>query len=628
MSGICAVGSKDDRRQSSELLARMLTGVTLDMPERQESRAVEGAAIGVSAQFATQQFYENDRLVLACDADLYNLDALAGLVAGSRKGPGDAGTAALLAALYERFGTDFVAKLEGGFSVVLWDIRERRLVAAIDGFGIKRLVYYQEAGTLLVASRIDALLQTGKVEREVNPRAVANVLNFSTSLGPETIFTQVQRLLPGSLLISKSGETRITPYWDMRYAASAKSEERLARELEDVVEKAVAAQCKDGDPKKRGAFLSGGTDSSTVVGMMSRVEAGPAKSFSIGFEDQQFNELGYAEITASKFKSEHHTYLVSADDCFQALPRMIRVFDEPFGNSSAIPTYFCARLAAERGVTTLLAGDGGDEMFGGNEWYRTEQIFELYQRVPRLLRRGMIEPALSAIPLDAGYWGKLRRYVNRSNIPNPQRVLSYNFLCTHAPAEVFEKDFASSLGAYSVADMPTHYYRQAPATDHLNRLLYIDVKMTLGDSDLPKVTYMSELAGVQVRFPFLDRSVAEFAGSIPARLKVKGLEKRYLFKRAFRNLLPAEVIKKKKHGFGIPVASWLKSDPRLRELSRDLLLSNRSFERGYFRRSFIEELFRQHEADDSSYYGDTLWVFLALEMWHRQFVDQGQRVAI
>jgi asparagine synthase (glutamine-hydrolysing) len=162
----------------------------------------------------------------------------------------------------------------------------------------------------------------------------------------------------------------------------------------------------------------------------------------------------------------------------------------------------------------------------------------------------------------------------------------------------------------------------------LNRLLYVDVKITLGDSDLPKVTCMSELAGVQTRFPFLDRAVAEFSGRIPASLKVKGLQKRYLFKRAFRNLLPAEVIKKKKHGFGIPVAYWLKSDRRLRELSHDILLSARASQRGYWRRDFIEGLLRRHEADDTTYYGDTVWTFLVLELWHRQFVDQPVSVAI
>jgi asparagine synthase (glutamine-hydrolysing) len=206
-------------------------------------------------------------------------------------------------------------------------------------------------------------------------------------------------------------------------------------------------------------------------------------------------------------------------------------------------------------------------------------------------------------------------------MPALDRVLSYHFLCAHSLKDVFAGDFLTSLGNYSVLDVPHAYYSQAPARDHLDRLLYMDVKIILGDSDLPKVTHMTELAGVQARFPFLDQSVAEFSGRIPASLKVRGFEKRYLFKRAFQNLLPREVIKKKKHGFGIPVATWLKTDRRFRELSRDTLLSSRAAQRGYFRREFIEDLFRKHDEDRTSYYGDTLWTFLALELWHHQAVD-------
>jgi asparagine synthase (glutamine-hydrolysing) len=200
-------------------------------------------------------------------------------------------------------------------------------------------------------------------------------------------------------------------------------------------------------------------------------------------------------------------------------------------------------------------------------------------------------------------------------------VLSYHFLSSHDPAYVFSGDFLEKLAGYSVQEIPARYYEHAPARDHLDRLLYVDMKIILADSDLPKVTQMSELAGIQSRFPFLDRAVAEFAGRVPAGLKVKGLEKRYLFKRAFRNLLPAEIIHKKKHGFGIPVSTWLKSDRRLREFSHDTLLSNRAFDRGYFQRGYLKDLIRKHEADETTYYGDTLWTFFVLELWHRQFVD-------
>jgi asparagine synthase (glutamine-hydrolysing) len=414
----------------------------------------------------------------------------------------------------------------------------------------------------------------------------------------------------------------------MRYAATEEAnEELLSQRLESLVEQAIRAQCKSDPFSGVGAFLSGGTDSSTVVGMMSRLGRGPVKTFSIGFEEQRFNELRYAEITARKFQADHHTYVVSAADCFQALPHMVRFFDEPFANSSAIPTYFCGRLAAESGVRVLLAGDGGDELFGGNERYLTDKIFQSYQTVPLVLRKRLIEPVLTCLPVERGPLGKARRFVRRSNMSAVERFFYYSFLCTHPPEEVFERDFLAGLEDYSVLEIPSRYYREGPDRDHLDRLLYVDVKITLGDSDLPKVTQMSELAGIQTRFPFLDRLVAEFSGGVPPHLKVKGCEKRYLFKRAFRNLLPPEVIKKKKHGFGIPVAHWLKSDHSMRELAHDVLLSRAAFERGYFRPEFIRQLFDMHERDDTSYYGDTLWTFLILELWHRQIVDKPFRVA-
>jgi asparagine synthase (glutamine-hydrolysing) len=496
------------------------------------------------------------------------------------------------------------------------------LLAAVDGFGMHRLVYSCDGKTLMVASRAHALVASGDVDLTINPHAIPNLLNFSMNLAPETIFTKVHRLPPGCLLLAAEGPPVVKQYWNMRYGvAGDTNENRLSKELESLFERCVAAHCNNEPFEGIGAFLSGGTDSSTVVGMMSRMGQGPAKAFSIGFQEQPFNELGYAQIAAEKFHAEHHTYLVGPEDCFEALPDMIRFFDEPFGNSSAIPTYFCARLAAQNGVNMLLAGDGGDELFGGNERYATDKIYGLYHSVPQVLRKGIIEPVLSWIPSENGLPGRAKRYVRRANMPGIDRILSHQFLFTQDPAEIFEKDFLQELGEYSILDLPRHYYETAPAHDPLDRILYADLKITLGDSDLPKVTCMAEMAGIQVRFPFLDRAVAEFSGRLPARLKVKGFQKRYLFKKAFRNLLPAEIIKKKKHGFGIPVANWLKSDPKLRELARDTLLSQACLERGYFQRDFIKRLFRQHETDDTSYYGDTLWTFLVLELWRRQLVD-------
>ena len=360
----------------------------------------------------------------------------------------------------------------------------------------------------LIASRIDALTRYEGINREINPRAIANVLNFSANLAPETIFANVHRLGPGKLLHFSDGQVRLETYWDMRYGGDDRpNEERLSRELETVVEQSVATHCQVESPAGLGAFLSGGTDSSTVVGMMARVGQRPVKAFSIGFQEQSFNELEYAEIAAKKFGAEHHTYLVGPEDCFDALPRMIASFDEPFGNSSAIPTYFCARLAAQHGVGILLAGDGGDEMFGGNEWYATDKIFGAYQSVPSVLRKGLIEPILAGLPIRNGLLGRRAVTSGAPICRGSNGCMSYHFLRAHAPLDVFETDFAASAGGlFGNGQSRRAIMRRLPRDDHLNRMLYSDVKIILGDSDLPKVTTMSELAGVQVQVP-VSRSI-------------------------------------------------------------------------------------------------------------------------
>jgi asparagine synthase (glutamine-hydrolysing) len=598
----------------------MLSGLALEPGEPVFQEVDGNAGVAVSSRFAGQQIYRDESVLVACDLELSNEDELKAMTPAP-------GGAALVAALYKRFGPDCVARLHGGFSVLLWDRREKKLIAAVDHFGIHRLAYCDDGRTLLMATRIDALLHADSRPVAVNPRAIANLVNFTVTLAPETVYHNVWRVQPGQVLTAFASDVRSTSYWDMRYGTgTSRDESRLARELESLVQQAVAANCHGLGAAESGAFLSGGTDSSTVVGMMSRVQSDAVNAFSIGFEEQSFNELSYAKLAATRFSARHHTHFVAPHECFEALQEMVRHFDEPFANASAIPTYFCARLAAQRGVRTLLAGDGGDELFGGNERYKTDKIFQVYGHAPWLLRKGLIEPALRMLPARIGVVRRGRGYVRRASMPTVERFLSFMFLKTHDPREIFEDDFIDELGGYTIVEVPQRYYDQAQAREDLDRLLYIDVKMTLGDSDLPKVTRMCEMAGIRARFPLLDPAVAEFSGRIPADLKVKGFEKRYLFKRAFRDLLPIEIRCKTKHGFGIPVSLWLKSYAPLREMARDLLLSPRAAARGYFRRSFVEELFRQHEADDSSYYGDAVWTFLVIELWHRQFVDQPVRV--
>jgi asparagine synthase (glutamine-hydrolysing) len=622
MSGICGAWYKHEPRALGATLRAMTAGLSIHESSRPSQIESAPAGVGVSARFPTQQLYGNGRLAIAIDADLLNERELRKLVEADPRAADTTHVAALVAALYERFGPEFASKLRGAFSVILWDARARILTAAVDEFAIHRLVYFETAEHLLIASRIDALTATGLVPRDINTHALANVLNFSSNLGPSTIFRHVQRLGPGALLTASERGARTSRYWNMRYGTGGKvGENRLCEEMKAVVGRAVSDCCGDADFSRLGSYLSGGTDSSTVTGTMASMNRGRVHAFSIGFDEQPFDEMGYAKLAASRFGAMHHMRTVGPADCFEAVEQMARYFDEPFGNSSAIPTYFCAREAAQNGVDILLSGDGGDELFGGNERYCTDKIFEIYHDLPAVVRKGMIEPALRMLPPWGGPFGRARGYVRRANMRGVERFLSFQFLATHPVEEVFDPGFIQSLRDYSIATAPARYYEAADARDHLDRLLYVDLHITLADNDLPKVTCMSELAGIRTRFPFLHRDVAEFSGRIPAGLKVKRFDKRYLFKKAFADLLPSEIIHKTKHGFGIPVAVWMKSDKRLCELLHDMVSSRRARERGYFRRDFIDRLLERHAADDSTYYGDTLWTILSVEMWHRQKLD-------
>ncbi|HXG02813.1 MAG TPA: asparagine synthase-related protein [Candidatus Binatia bacterium] len=531
--------------------------------------------------------------------------------------------AAALLRLYRLEGRDFVSRLEGAFALLLWDAQRRTLLAASDPFGVKRL-YYTEGPTVAVASSPRAALAAAGRPAEVDPAAVFLYLNFGFVPTPYTVFRRLRRLPPGHVLMAGDGWLRVLPYWDIVYAERPASVGAAAARVDRLAEQAVRRALAGLEVKTAGAFLSGGTDSSTVVGLMARTTGERPNAFSIGFDVARYDELHYATLAARHFDAAHYTHVVSPEEAFAALPRLVAGFPEPFANNSAIGTLACAELARQCGVRSLLAGDGGDEIFGGNERYRTDRVFARYHRLPGPLRRLVIEPVLARVPADApGLLGRAHRYVRRANLPNPQRFYSYEFFVAQEAAWLLAPDFLAAVDPAAPVALLQEHWRRARAGEELNRLLYLDLKLTIADSDLPKVTRTAALAGVGVRFPFLDRALVEETASWPAWFKVRGLEKRYLFKRAFRSLLPAEVLAKSKHGFGVPTSHWLRSHPRFRALARDTLLAGPALARGYFRREGLERLFALHDADPTPYYGDILWTLLMLELWHRE--HEGRR---
>jgi asparagine synthase (glutamine-hydrolysing) len=608
VSALAGFLHRDERRRADQAC---LDGIlAVGGAEKRSAVAVGPVALGGAGRQVSVGVH--GPCLVAADVDLLAVDELL-----AHTGLGDWGPA--LVWLYQQEGADAVRRLRGAFALALWDADREELTLAVDHFGIRRLYYAESAEGLAFASDAGSVAAGPVAHGEVDRTAVYEYLNFGYIPAPRSIWQGIRRLPPGHLLSARQGVLRLRPYWDLAYPERRVGITEASRAIQQAVEDAVAVALRGPSIKEAGAFLSGGTDSSTVVGLMTKLTGERVNAFSIGFHEPRYDEGSYAILAARHFNAAHYTRVVSADEAFEAMPELVETYDEPFGNNSAIGTLFCARLARESGVTWLLAGDGGDEIFGGNERYRTDRIFALWQRVPRLLRRRVLEPGLRALGERApGPLRRVQRYVRRSAIPNPRRFYSYEFFFAQEGQGMLDPGFLADAGADAPWHVLEEHFARAQASSELNRLLYLDLKLIIGDSDLLKVTGTAEREGIRVRFPLLDVPLVELTAGLPAYFKVRGLEKRYLFKHAFRPLLPAAILGKRKHGFGVPTGLWLRTHPRFEALARDVLLSRAARQRGYFRPGAMEALFARHRADRTPYYGDLLWTVLMLEMWHRR----------
>jgi len=623
MSGICGVcdpGSELNAR----IVAPMLDALALPDETKRAAQGGTSIALGAAQRWNFQGSAVVAHVSVVADADLVDFTEAAAALSLDVPRAISMPRAELLALLYLKRGPDFVKLLHGAYSLALWDERSQRLMLSIDRFGVKSLYWRRKAGRLLFASRLGALRAVQDDPVEVNSRAVLQFLLFSVIPAPMAIDKGAEKLRPGTIVSYESGRVIEKQYWDIEYPESAdRNVGRWAQELREQMRAAVHRHLGASDKARMGCYLSGGTDSSSIVAFAAEKQS-KVRSFSIAFEESGFSEIEFARTTAKAFGADHKEKFLTPQDASNALDKIIAYYDEPFANSSAIGSYYCAELARQNGVNTLLAGDGGDELFAGNERYATDKRFSLYNGIPAWLRQGVIEPLTSLLPDRDIKMSLPRRYVRRANIPNPRRILSYGLFLSLPPEEIFEDGFLQQIGTDHWLAIPEAHFARANASCELNRILYLDVKMTLADNDLRKVSGTAELAGVNVRYPLLDDRLAEFSGRIPASLKMKGFEKRYIFKQAMKEILPQKVLYKKKHGFGVPLAQWLFQNPRMRELTQDLLHDSRTRQRGYFRPSFIQRLTGLHQAEPN-FYGEVVWYLVALELWHRQHLERSNR---
>ena len=525
--------------------------------------------------------------------------------------------------LYKSKGIEFLKQLRGSFRLALWDKANRRVILAVDPFATRCLYYWSDRDEIAFAPRISCFSCNLKIPREIDPNIIYFYLNHSFVPAPFTIYRHVQRLAPGQCCLWDKGHVSLHQYWDMTYREEqGVNEEATCEYLRTTVEESIrfhvrALHCPSSE---QGAFLSGGTDSSTLVGLLARSTNQSVNTFSVGFEEERYNEINYARIAASHFHCTSHEYFVRPDEALDAISIMAREYDEPFGNSSAIPTYFCLKMARDSGVRSMFAGDGGDELFGGNERYLTEKVFTLYHSVPRWIRRGTDLAADRLPPINL--WRKVHNYIRKANQSVPDRFFSYQLYFREHASEYFTDEFCNAIDFDFPIRVPRQHYERIGDVSPLNRLLYMDLKMAIADNDLFKVNRMAEGLGIQVWYPYLDTHVAAISGAIPTNLKLKRWTKRYIFKKAFGDLLPKEILTKTKHGFGLPTGDWLKTHAGFRDLARSLLLDSRSKQRGYFKEKALQDLLEMHDKESSGYYASQIWNFMMLELWHRSHADR------
>ncbi|MEP6656995.1 MAG: asparagine synthase-related protein, partial [Betaproteobacteria bacterium] len=443
------------------------------------------------------------------------------------------GSATAWVAAFERHGPSAPTKVHGDFAVAVRD-RGGRLFLAVDRFSIRTLCYRAVGDAVLFHPRADVVAGT---DTALAPQAIFDYLYFHVIPAPGTIFKGVQRLPAGHYALFERGRPTIGRWWNPVFTENRSEPFRPLREqFRGLLRDAVARHVDGGNV---GCFLSGGTDSSTVAGMLAEVTGKRAPTFSIGFDARGYDEMEYARIAARHFHTEHREYYVTPDDLVDSIPAVACSYDQPFGNSSVVPAYYCARLARESGVDTILGGDGGDELFGGNSRYAKQRVFGLYDHVPAVVRGAIVEPLLTRggfLPRLPGV-RKLASYVEQARVPMPDRLEMYNLLTRLGLAEVLTTDFLSTVDPDAPLRQQRAVYASINARAPINRMLAFDWRYALADNDLPKVIGATTLAGIAVGFPLLDDALTDFSLKLEPRLKLKGLQLRWFFKEALRGFL-------------------------------------------------------------------------------------------
>jgi asparagine synthase (glutamine-hydrolysing) len=627
MCGIAGIVSTNSERIEAATIHRMCQAIIYRGPDDEGLFVKDGTGLGmrrlsiIDIAGGHQPVFNEDRTVwVVFNGEIYNFPSLREeLIKGGHRFSTHTDTEVIVH-LYEEMGANCVDKLRGMFAFALYDERRRKLLMARDRLGKKPLHYTFEGGRLFFASEIKSILTVAPELAALNRQALLQYMWFGYVPDPLTAFTSIHKLPPGHLLDFENGKIKVSQYWNLRqYGTHApRSEEECLEEMETRLAEAVKIRLISDVPL--GALLSGGTDSSTVVALMARANPAPVKTFAIGFRDQDFNEAPYARMVAEKFGTDHHELIVEPDGV-ETVQTLTSSLEEPFGDSSMLPTYFVSCLA-RRHVTVALSGDGGDELFAGYDRYAIHLRRRVFEQIPEWMRRFYRNQVYPRLPADMR--GKKFSY----NVSLPWRE-RYVDAISFVPA--FERDMPLLSNDFRAVlresgdpvDVMYKYFDSAPAEDPVSQMLYVDTKTYLVADILTKVDRMSMLASLEVRVPILDQEFVEWATSLPVEWKIRrGRQKYILRKLAERVGVPREVLYRPKKGFALPLVHWMKHE--LKELIISVLLDPETLQRGYFEPRGVQQLLDEHFRGRRDHSG-RIWRLLMFELWHRNYLTSLRR---
>jgi asparagine synthase (glutamine-hydrolysing) len=511
----------------------------------------------------------------------------------------------------------------GRFTQIVWHPAHRRVCAVTDHFSTLSLYVLTRGDVVLLGSDLRVLATSPWCDRAIDLASVYHYLNFAQIPAPGTIFRDIRRLLPATRWRwREGGAPAVDRYYVPEYPEDHRDDEdALARALTDRMVATVHAYRPSGAGAGWGCFLSGGTDSSSIVSILAgQKDGGRVQSFTIGFAEERYDEERFARTAAEACGASPNFERVSDERAQSLVERVIGAYDQPFGNASAIPTLACVDLARARGARLLLAGDGGDEIFGGNQRYAKDQVMEAWYALPGPVKA--VGRALGALAgmADHHFLNRVENFFARSSLPNPDRFYTDDSFASDHYDEMLTPEFRRAVDRQASLDLMREVYSLGRSGGPLHRIMRLDLMMAIAQNDLRKVHGAAQSVGVSVRFPYLDPPLVAHMSRLPERYVVRGLTKRYLFKKAMKGILPEAILRKKKQGFGLPVSVWLRADGPFKAMVRQTLFDARARGRGWWQPGFVEGLLAQHERGAWDY-ADCLYRLFVLELWLRRYVD-------